>query len=176
VKADIDQIGDAGLDMVAELPLAWLADILKRQATYAPKEPGRLVAHLTRRDDVVVVQGDAYLALEARCSRCLQPVPVQVHTPLEVTMVPRHAAPGPDAGGELTEDDVGIATYEGHEIDVGGVVRDEVLLELPMQALCQEACKGLCPQCGCNRNAEACNCQSHSGDVRLAQLANIKLA
>ena len=44
------------------------------------------------------------------------------------------------------------------ELDLEPLVRDAVLLELPLAPLCREDCAGLCPQCGANRNEGACGC------------------
>ena len=44
------------------------------------------------------------------------------------------------------------------ELDITADVRDELLIELPMNPLCSEECKGLCPTCGTNRNKENCQC------------------
>lgn len=173
--ADIEQIGDEGLDLESELSVTWVNEALGQLVGYRAARAGLLSVHLTRADDIVVVQGEARMALETSCARCLKVVPVSLETPLELTMVPRKAAPGPDTQGELSEEDVGIGTYENGEIDVGAVVRDEMLLELPMQTLCKCSCKGLCPQCGTNRNDTPCACAPATGDMRLAGLAQIKL-
>lgn len=176
MKADIEQIGDDGLDLESELSVTWLNETLGQRVGYRARNPGVVRVHLTRADDVVVVQGGAQMALEASCARCLKAVPVAIETPLEMTMVPRQRTPGPDEEGQLSEEDVGIGTYEDGEIDVGAVVRDEMLLELPMQTLCQSDCQGLCPECGINRNDATCTCAPATGDLRLAGLAQIKLS
>jgi uncharacterized protein len=130
---------------------------------------------LSRIDDVVHVNGRAVLDLVAPCSRCLRPVPVALTTPLRVTMVPREQEPPAAEDGELSDDDVGISTYDNREIDLARVVRDEVFLELPMQALCSEDCHGLCASCGKNLNEGACGCAPHATDERWSALARIKL-
>ena len=43
-------------------------------------------------------------------------------------------------------------------IDLGPLVRDAIVLELPMAPLCRDDCAGLCPQCGANRNEGDCSC------------------
>jgi len=43
-------------------------------------------------------------------------------------------------------------------IDLGPLVRDAIVLELPMAPLCREDCRGLCPQCGADRNESECDC------------------
>jgi uncharacterized protein len=43
-------------------------------------------------------------------------------------------------------------------IDLGALVRDAIVLDLPMAPLCREDCRGLCPQCGADRNESECEC------------------
>jgi uncharacterized protein len=43
-------------------------------------------------------------------------------------------------------------------IDLGPLVRDAIVLDLPMVPLCREDCRGLCPQCGADRNESDCGC------------------
>jgi uncharacterized protein len=43
-------------------------------------------------------------------------------------------------------------------IDLGPLVRDAIVLDLPMAPLCREDCAGLCPQCGADRNEGECGC------------------
>ena len=54
-------------------------------------------------------------------------------------------------------------------IDLGPLVRDAIVLELPMAPLCREDCAGLCPQCGADRNDGECGCVAPA-DPRWANL------
>ena len=63
---------------------------------------------------------------------------------------------------ELTEEDTRTAFFSGTQLAIGDILREQVLLALPMKALCRVDCKGLCPVCGTNRNLNTCNC---SGEV-----------
>jgi uncharacterized protein len=176
VKAELDQIGDEGLDLVSTLSVDWLRETLGSEANYSSDTAGRLSAHLSRSDDTVTVDGQVELQLTANCSRCLTAMAVPVRTHIQVSLVPRDGLPAAAANGELSEDDVGLSTYEGRTVDLGRIVHDEVLLDLPMQVLCSEDCRGLCATCGKNRNVEPCSCANTLGEGRLAQLAHIKLA
>ncbi len=62
-----------------------------------------------------------------------------------------------DAGGHI-EADQGIDSYNGEELDLSPLVREQALLALDSSALCSAACKGLCAGCGTNLNHEACSC------------------
>jgi uncharacterized protein len=61
------------------------------------------------------------------------------------------------------------------EFDAAGYLWEQFLLALPEKPLCFEDCKGLCPQCGINRNQGSCTCARDNGDPRLAVLRNLKL-
>jgi uncharacterized protein len=180
VKIHIDKIGDDGLDLDEPLTREWLAEALGPDSVFAPaaeQGEGQFVAHLTRLDDVVHVRGRVHVQLEAVCSRCLAPVILPMDTPLQVTAFPKGREPtalGDKGDGELTDDDMGVTTYENQEIDLARVVQDEVFLELPMTPLCSEDCAGLCRTCGHNLNEGPCNC-APSPDMRWSALGRIKL-
>lgn len=65
-------------------------------------------------------------------------------------------------------DDIIIVT--GYTLDLFSLVRDDILLELPIKHLCSEDCLGLCPQCGQNLNEGKCNCKRETVDPRMAIL------
>ena len=75
---------------------------------------------------------------------------------------------------ELDEDESEVGFYEGDGVELNDVLREYVLLALPMQRLCSEACKGICPDCGQNRNQNACQCAAKAGDDRWAALKQLK--
>ena len=74
------------------------------------------------------------------------------------------------------EDDLDTSVYRDDQIDVNEVLREQFYLALPMKPLCREACAGLCPQCGTNRNSGTCSCETQSGDPRLAPLRGLKVS
>ena len=76
---------------------------------------------------------------------------------MSIKLVPRTELPdAPEM--ELHGEDLDVYYYEGDEIDVDPFVYEEVMLNMPVRPLCSEACKGICPQCGKNRNTEKCDC------------------
>jgi len=52
-------------------------------------------------------------------------------------------------------------------------LREFVLLTLPMQRVCSEDCKGICPECGLNRNLKECACHGAKADDRWAALKHL---
>jgi uncharacterized protein len=64
--------------------------------------------------------------------------------------------------------------YEGDGLELNDVLRENVLLALPMQRVCSASCKGICPICGQNRNQSECQCRSEAVDDRWAALKELK--
>jgi|Deesub1362A_J573_1020465.scaffolds.fasta_scaffold00025_58 uncharacterized protein len=60
---------------------------------------------------------------------------------------------------EIQEDDINTIYLNEPVLNLVPLVRELILLALPMKPLCQENCRGLCPVCGKNRNTEKCDCE-----------------
>ena len=72
---------------------------------------------------------------------------------MTVTFVP---AGTEDVERDDEDGDPDVVTFKGGEIDLSGELRDELVLAMPFNPLCDEACRGLCPLCGGNRNLVPC--------------------
>ncbi|HVG27300.1 MAG TPA: DUF177 domain-containing protein [Acidobacteriaceae bacterium] len=113
-------------------------------------------------------------SFELLCARCLEPVT----TPLtgDFDLIYRPVSVETEAGEHaITEDETEIGYYEKSGLLLEDAVREQVLLSLPGRALCQEDCKGLCPQCGANRNLADCGCGEALANPRWNALAGIAL-
>jgi uncharacterized protein len=103
----------------------------------------------------VVFDGRLRGPAEGTCARCLEPYPFGFDEPFRVLLAPRSTGDG-DEG----DDDRGLGFFEGDEIDVTALVVEHAMLALPTVPLCAETCRGLCPQCGTNRNSRPCSCET----------------
>jgi uncharacterized protein len=74
----------------------------------------------------------------------------------------------------IDEGEAEIAFYEGGGMLLEDILREQVLLALPMQRVCDDACKGICPVCGRNRNEGPCGCTAVPVDDRWSALRNLK--
>lgn len=74
---------------------------------------------------------------------------------------------------ENNEDDDRFIEVRDERLDLDGLMREDILLELPTKFLCREDCRGLCPVCGKNLNAGPCGCDEHLGDPRLEVLEKL---
>jgi uncharacterized protein len=119
------------------------------------------------------LRGRLSAGLELLCARCLEPVPQQIAREFELLYRPL----GADAGRDelsVTDAEAEIGYYEGEGILLEDVLREQVLLALPLKVTCRTDCKGLCPHCGKNLNQEQCSCVVPADDPRWAALKEIR--
>jgi uncharacterized protein len=115
------------------------------------------------------VQGRATTRLILECGRCLDEMEVPVDARFELRYVPQEQNRGEDER-EIVEDDLTTAFYREGTLDVVDMLREQLLLALPMKPLCAESCRGLCPECGANLNSASCGCEPKWVDPRLEPL------
>jgi len=109
-----------------------------------------------------------------QCVRCLKEYEDAVELPFEavyrpaagsheppraVRSKPAGREPQPSAIGEEGEgDEDALYALDGDQIDLAGMLREQIILGTPMQPLCDSDCRGLCPVCGQDRNERDCGC------------------
>ncbi len=185
----VEQIREGGLTLTQPLAQPFLAEVLADAVRegFSPAAASQLTAKLLRTAGGVLLEGQADLSLLAPCKRCAAEVRLTVPVGFTLNLVPARVEQGRPAGGddsdkseaessgsfELAEADLDV--YHGKQIDLDPIVREQVLLSLPMHVVCREDCRGLCGMCGQNLNEAACSCESKRVDPRLAVLKDIKL-
>jgi uncharacterized protein len=123
--------------------------------------------------DIRVV-GQLSTNLEIACARCLEPVPYAVTRQFDLLYRPAGSDSGEDREIELQDKDAAISYYEGEGVELEELLREQILLDLPLKTLCSEDCKGLCPQCGKNLNSGECQCETAALDPRWEALKGLK--
>ena len=113
------------------------------------------------------------MQVEALCDRCLETVTLPIKSNFDLVYVPASAAA---IGGEEKIDPAGVEVgyYEDGRVALNDVLLEVVLLALPMQLVCKEECKGICPICGQNRNQRECSCHQEAADDRWNKLRSIR--
>lgn len=121
----------------------------------------------------VFVNGHVDARAAVECDRCLQPVelPVSADFTLDyITGTDYESSPV----AELTEAEMSVSVFDGRSIDVDEIVKEQILLAVPIRMLCRDDCKGICPECGIDRNTGECQCVTDDIDPRWAALRNLK--
>ncbi|HAI21993.1 MAG TPA: metal-binding protein [Clostridiales bacterium UBA8153] len=115
----------------------------------------------------VLVVGEAGTVGVWECSRCL----VRYEHPLAARFSVEFRPPGeetPEDGPDGRE----VQTFTGQWVDLLEVIRQSLILDMPMKPLCREDCLGLCQECGGNLNQGSCPC-ARGGDPRWQALGRL---
>jgi uncharacterized protein len=122
------------------------------------REPPQIEGRIRQSGMDVHLTGNLKASVVVPCDRCLQAVSFEFEQPLKLVYVPVEAEPMSKGETELHEGDLEFSSFENHEIDLDQLIREQLELALPTRVLCQEACRGLCAQCGADLNVETCQC------------------
>ena len=129
-------------------------------------------ASISRAGQSVLVNGKVETTLRLQCVRCLKEFLYPLTSSFELTLHPSREAPSGEET-ELAGEDMESSFFEGGEIHLSEVACEQIFLEIPIQPLCQDGCKGLCPICGGDLNLSSCKCvkqEIHSGFSALQDL------
>lgn len=141
---DLDAGGKA---YTFEVRPSWVRGALEDHEAKASEKTGKLDVRASKSGNDVVVHGTLDADLVVPCARCLEPFAIPLHADLSVLYVPASAmrGNGADEEYEFTSEEADTLPYDGETVVLDDLVRDELLLELPMIPLCSEACPGMSP-------------------------------
>ena len=153
MKLNIKDIREGGRSVEYRLGDAELRCLLESGAASRPNsslklESGEshacLTALLHRRGDTVFLRGGLVGRYWITCSRCLGPAAIDVaNAELRLTFLPPQVIPSGDVDRELEVDDLDTFAHDGVEIDLAALVREYLVLEVPIAPRCGENCTGL---------------------------------
>jgi uncharacterized protein len=110
---------------------------------------------------------------EVPCARCVEPVETPLSAGFDLIFRPAQADSEP-LERSITAPETEIGYYLKDGLLLEDVLREQVLLSLPVRTLCKPDCKGLCPRCGENRNSTACTCDEGPRDPRWEALSGLR--
>lgn len=122
---------------------------------------------VTNTGDAYLVTGSLSVEVELRCSRCLEPLQTRLEATCEQEFLKE---PEFDEEEELLEEQ---HVVEGNELDATSLIRETLLISVPMKVVCSPDCPGLCPSCGAFLAEGDCGCPSPDVDIRLAPLSRL---
>lgn len=133
-------------------------DPLWEGTTLALHEPLHVELRAQPVGDGILVRGPVRARLSRECRRCLAPVQATVDDTVEMLFEPLEGDEAEELAGEVYP-----LPSRGDSLDLGPALREQLLLRVPEFVVCSESCRGLCPQCGTNRNEAACTCVPDTG-------------
>ncbi|MFO1464588.1 MAG: DUF177 domain-containing protein [bacterium] len=182
MKIRVPSIPDEGLAVDFDQVTPWCAELLRSRLSSLYR-PGQAVSghvDLVKTLQNVSLSGEVRLTLHPACARCGAAFTHGVEVPLQRNLAPYFSGPresllSEEEEIELSAEDLEFSFYHDEEIDLTEIIGEEIDLALPMQFLCKEECKGLCPRCGINRNEASCSCQEEVEGSPFAVLKGLKL-
>jgi uncharacterized protein len=143
---------------------------LEQATPLEAKGSAELLAHS---DGEVRIQGRYTVEMTSQCDRCLGRARFPLNAGFDLFYRPMSVIARVEEV-EIDEGEAEIGFYQGGGLELEDVLREQVLLALPMQRVCSENCKGICPVCGRNRNETECDCHLQSTDDRWLALRNLE--
>jgi len=134
--------------------------------TFAERPVAELVAALTG-ERGAHVRGSLTAPLVLECRRCLEAIRRTTELPLDL-LFDREVDP------VSAESEIYPLEGEATVLDLGPVLREQLLLAVPDYPVCREDCEGLCPKCGTNLNEDECDCVLTEPDPRWDVLRKLK--
>ncbi|MDQ1239207.1 MAG: hypothetical protein QG577_1392 [Thermodesulfobacteriota bacterium] len=176
MKIRFDEINDDGLILVFSGTEDVVSDALRSAklplgASVASVVKGEIRVEAT--DDGVRIQGTVVARVDLECSRCL--TRYESDRPVTLDFVVHRVSDEAKAMDKaLLEAQPNELVVVGNELDLGDLIVQEVLLDLPMQPLCTQECQGLCARCGAIKGSPECACsEEKSLDPRWEKLAGL---
>jgi uncharacterized protein len=154
-RGQIDFSGDA-LEQVAPLHAVGSAEVLAHSG------------------GEIRILGGYQVEMTAECDRCLGRARFTLDARFDLFY-----RPVSDIAREeevsIDEGEAEIGFYEGGGMELEDILHEQIMLALPMQRVCAETCRGICPVCGKNRNETTCDCKTSEHDDRWGALRDLNL-
>lgn len=167
---DIPDDGANAVQLSGPLPPAIVRDGLAGQDADLAATSIAVRMELLRSGDTITLHGQLSGDVKLPCSRCLEEAHLALAQRLHVIL-----GPGSIGAEDSLEDEIEYFNHDGETVQLEPVLRESLMLSLPMVVLCRPDCLGLCPVCGGNRNLTPCGCEAERAaravDPRLEKLA-----
>jgi uncharacterized protein len=164
LKSPIGATLDVELDNDDRLILA------DEEAQLAGPVTGHVRLHHTNQG--VYAEGTADVPLRLECARCLKTFTTTISLPLREEFYPTIDI---ETGLPVRapESETAFSIDEHHQVDLREAIRQNLVVNLPIRALCREECQGLCPTCGRDLNLEPHTHVEEAQDERFASLRGL---
>ncbi|MBN1553094.1 DUF177 domain-containing protein [bacterium] len=116
-----------------------------------------------------LVSGHLKGSWKLSCARCLKFFTLPVDGKFRV-FFNRNFNKDTDSILELTQEQLEEKELNSNEINLTEIIREEMILRIPMKPICEGTCKGLCPSCGQDLNIASCNCEKNAVNPQFAKL------
>lgn len=119
---------------------------------------------------LLLVRGEFRALVRLACVRCLETFEQSLRMKIEEEFATEETEPDIPT---MDREEPQASAMSHFVLDIAELVRQQLLLNIPMAMSCREDCRGICPQCGQNLNEGQCGCERGPSDSRWSPIANI---
>ncbi len=184
VKLLVDRLSATPKRLSFESDEAWWhsATTRLRELAEGGVPPFRFSLKAYHMSEDLYLEGEAQGGADLGCARCLERYRHAFREPFRLVLEPAGARipAEPEAAAALARDglclgdEIEAGWFRGSEIDLGPFFLEVIALALPVQPLCREDCRGLCPHCGVDRNQVSCGCVEREVRSPFAALSKLR--
>lgn len=161
MRVSLREISEIQTTVTFEIPaerFPVLREISRRgEAAFPGAVRSRL--NIQRVSGLIEVEGRVACTARLSCARCLAEFDYPIEAALRLAYTRRSPeAALPQDAAHLDPEEADLLSFSGDELDLAEGVQEQIVLALPIRALCREDCRGLCPRCGADRNRGPCAC------------------
>ncbi len=113
----------------------------------------------------IKVKGKVKTEISMKCVKCLEKYEYHVNSKFDIVLFPMDIIDADNTS--LNPDDLEYIFYEGDKIDIKKILQEQINFFIPMNPVCSDSCKGICPNCGTNLNNDSCKCENTINDYNL---------
>lgn len=145
-------------------------------------EPVSLGVSASQLGASIYLEGRLDGELSLTCSRCLERYRHEFLDRFRLVLEPAgdRVPADPEGADQLARNGLYVSEeleygwFQGGELTLDDFFAELVALAVPVQPVCRDDCRGLCPSCGVNRNEISCECEEGSGNRPFAALAGLR--
>lgn len=141
----VSELDAGGKEYTFAVRAAWVRSAFEDHEATSSGQDGSLRVRASKSGHDVVVHGAVDAELQVPCARCLEPTKLPIHADLSVLYVPAALLREESGQDELTDEEADTLPFNGETVVLDDLVRDELVLGVPMIPLCSEACPGMSP-------------------------------
>lgn len=177
MRIELKDIKGGMLEQGYSCSLADFPELSSISADGGPKfgEPLTFRLRLQQSGRLVEVDGHLDAQIVLQCGRCLRTFEQQLTESFTLTFAPCGHANKPEEEVELEAVELGLIVYEDDVLELQAPLQEQLLMAIPINPLCSEKCRGLCPECGVDLNTAKCNCVKKIFNNKFNVLADINL-
>ena len=158
MKIDLTNIPSEGKKFNFEFDQDWRKRELEEERILGLSAPLSALIKIQLVGKKVSLEGSISTSLLLQCDRCLEPYSWDLSKDFRIFLSLSPFQGGVDV--ELFEDDLNLEFIQGNFLELEQVLKEQIILSLPMKTLCSADCRGLCATCGSNLNVTTCSCSN----------------